>query len=134
MYDADEDVNDKFISVYGALAQFVNNVVLLIVGSKTDVKLYLGIRSKRDTGVAGHILHDAFMANFPGRTLKPIDEMEEGRRVVASALDPNGFDDDVDLNVGCVNVIPSLRGEKSETFVQRLEKFIDTMRGEEYID
>lgn len=133
MYDADEDVNDKLISVYGALAQFVNNVVLLIVGSKTDVKLYLGIRSKRDTGVAGHILHDAFMANFPGSTLKPIDEMEEGRRVVASALDPNGFNDDADLNVGCVNVIPSLRGEKSETFVQGLEKFIDTMRGEEYI-
>jgi len=133
MYDADEDINDKLISVYGALAQFVNNVVLLIVGSKTDAKIYIGIRSKRDTAVAGHILHDAFMANFPGSTLKPIEEMAEGKRVIASALNPFGFDDETDLNVGCVNVIPSLRGEKTETFVQGLEKFIDTMRGEEYI-
>ncbi|MBQ8616643.1 MAG: ATP-binding protein [Oscillospiraceae bacterium] len=132
MYDADEDVNDKLISVYGALAQFVNDVILLIVGSKTDVKLYIGIRSKRNIAVAGHIMHDAFMANFPGSTLKPIVDIEDGKRIIATALNNTVIDDEIDLNVGCVNVIPSLRGDKSETFVQGLEKFIDTMRGEEY--
>ena len=61
IYDKDEDVVDKLVSVYGALAQFVNHVVLFIVGKKAGVKLYLGVRSKRHISVAEGIL--AFIAN-----------------------------------------------------------------------
>ena len=39
IYDKEEDVIDKLVSVYGALAQFVNHVVLFIVGRKDGVKL-----------------------------------------------------------------------------------------------
>ena len=133
IYDKDEDVIDKLISVYGALSQFVDHVVLLVVGEKNGVSLYLGVRSKRHVSVAEGILADAFVANFPGSSLQLIKSPDEVGKIIQSAIEEeDGFADD-GLSVECISVTPSLRGEKKEAFVQGLEKFIDTMRGHEYV-
>ena len=134
VYDKDEDVIDKLVSVYGALSQFVNHVVLFIVGEKSGVTLYLGVRSKRHISVAEGILADAFSANFPGSSLKVIKNPDEIEKIIDDAIDDqeDEFSDD-GLSVECISVTPSMRGEKQEAFVQGLEKFIDTMRGQEYV-
>lgn len=134
IYDKDEDVVDKLVSVYGALAQFVNHVVLFIVGNKAGVKLYLGVRSKRHISVAEGILADAFVANFPGSTLTLIKNPEEIAKIIDGAIDGTDIDiQENELSVECISVTPSMRGDKKDAFVQGLEKFIDTMRGEEYV-
>lgn len=134
VYDKDENVIDKLVSVYGALSQFVNHVVLLVVGEKTGVKLYLGVRSKRHTSVAEGILADAFVANFPGSSLKVVKNTEDIEKIIGAAIDDqeDEFSDD-GLSVECISVTPSMRGEKQEAFVQGLEKFVDTMHGQEYV-
>lgn len=134
VYDKEEDVIDKLVSVYGALSQFVNHVVLFIVGEKAGVTLYLGVRSKRHISIAEGILADAFIANFPGSFLKVVKSPEEIERIIGDAIDDHDdeFSDD-GLSVECISVTPSMRGEKQEAFVQGLEKFIDTMRGQEYV-
>ena len=134
VYDKEEDVIDKLISVYGALSQFVNHVILLIVGEKAGVKLYLGVRSKRHVSVAEGILSDAFVANFPGSSLKMYKSAEEIEKIIGDAIeseDDDYFDEGV--SVECISVTPSMRGDKKDAFVQGLEKFIDTMRGQEYV-
>lgn len=134
VYDKDEDVIDKLISVYGALSQFVNHVVLLIVGEADGVSLYLGVRSKRHISVAEGILRDAFVANFPGSILTPVATQTDLEKIIDQSFsNPEEAYDDAGLSIECISVTPSLRGEKKEAFVQGLEKFIDTMRGEEYV-
>ena len=134
VYDKDENVLDKLVSVYGAMAQFVDHVALFIVGGKTEVKLYLGVRARRHFAVAEGILADAFMANFPGSSLKMLKDPREIEKVVCEAIgdEYDSFSDD-GMSVECISVTPSMRGEKQEAFVQGLEKFIDTMRGKEYV-
>lgn len=134
VYDKEEDVIDKLVSVYGALSQFVTQVVLFVVGEKSGIKLYLGVRSKRHISVAEGILADAFVANFPGSTLKQLKNPEEIERIIGNAIDDpeDEFVDD-GSSVECISVTPSMRGEKKDAFVQGLEKFIDTMRGHEYV-
>lgn len=135
VYDKNEDVLDKLVSVYGGLSQFVNHVVLLIVGEKSGVKLYIGVRSKRHITIAEGILADAFVANFPGSSLKVLKNPEEIGRIISDAIgdQEDEFSDD-SLSVECISVTPSLRGgKKQDAFVQGLEKFVDTMRGQEYV-
>lgn len=134
VYDREEDVIDKLVSVYGALSQFVNHVVLLVIGEKSGVKLFLGVRSKRHISVAEGILADAFIANFPGSSIRTIKNPDEIERIIGNTIDDKGDDfSDDGLSVECISVTPSMRGEKNEAFVQGLEKFIDTMRGQEYV-
>ena len=134
VYDKEENIQDKLVSVYGALSQFVNHVVLLIVGEKTNVKLYLGVRSKRNVSIAEGILSDAFIANFPGSSLKLYRSIDEIKKIICDAIDDadDVFSDD-GMSVECISVTPSMRGEKTEAFVQGLEKFVDTLRGQEYV-
>ena len=56
VYDKEEDVIDKLVSVYGAMSQFANHVVLFVFGDKSGVRLYLGVRSRRHINVAEGIL------------------------------------------------------------------------------
>ena len=134
VYDKEEDVIDKLVSVYGAMSQFANHVVLFVFGDKSGVRLYLGVRSRRHINVAEGILADAFIANFPGSSLKVVKDPEEIEKIIGDAIDDqdDDFSDD-GLSVECISVTPSRRGEKKEAFVQGLEKFIDTMRGQEYV-
>lgn len=134
VYDKNEDISDKLISVYGALSQFVNNVVLLLIGEPKKVSIYLGVRSKSHVAVAEGILMDSFVANFPGSSLVA-QTQDELSHIIETSFNntQDDFSDESGLSIEFISVTPSLRGEKRETFVQGLEKFIDTMRGEEYV-
>ena len=87
--------------------------------------------------MAGRILHDAFMANFPGSVL---EDTASGigantKSAIHEIILDTLLDDclESDLHVGCVNVIPSIRGERTEKYIQGLEKYLDTMRDENYM-
>lgn len=119
VYDKNEDINDKLISVFHSITPFCKNVVMIVKGSRDCTDLYLGVRAKqrKDVRIASTVLRDSFNGNFPGSNIK----LENNNNVF-----PNN-----PQNVAYVNILPSQRG--SGEFVQGLEKFIDTMRGSEYI-
>lgn len=135
VYDKNEDINDKLVSVYNAVSQFANHVILLLVGKKSCVEMYLGVQARGDAGVANDILTEAFRANFPGSAISALN-ISDGEKLLNAAVygyTGNLEDEYREAHVGCLCAVPSLRGDKKDAFVQGIEKFIDTMHGQEYI-
>lgn len=129
-FDEDEKVNDKLISVYGALQDFKSAAVLLIDGKPEGVTFYIGARSKmkREANTAGKILQKGLLGNFPGTELRMLANSEVEVLMKASM----GVEDkDVNKHVTCVTTVPSDRVNNSNSFVQGIEKFIETMICEE---
>lgn len=129
IYSTSENMNDKLISVYNSLQDVEGAVLFVISGKKTRTDLYLGVRSAENAPTAGKILEKNFLGNFPGSKLETIKNRE-----IAGILENMTISNycSTQKSVSCVTVIPSMRDDNKEKFVQGIEKFIDTMQGEEY--
>ena len=129
VYDKKENINDKLISVYSALQNVYSSALLIINGNSKEVTLYIGVRSEENAATASKILEKSFLGNFSGSTLRSMKNTE-----IAEVMETviNSEYVNTQKNVSCVTVIPSMRDEDKEKFVQGIEKFIDTMQGEKY--
>lgn len=126
IFDKSEDINDKLVSVFNAVQNTRSALVMILRGTKTDVEFYIGVQSNREVGVADKVFGKSLMGNFPGSIATKVPQQE-----VAELLTSITTFEDNSENLTCLNVIPAVRNE--EDFVQGLEKYIDTMRGEEYV-
>ena len=126
IYDSSEDVNDKLISVFNSVQNTRSNLVLMLCGKKNSVEFYIGVQSMHEIGIADKVFQKSMLGNFPGSSVQRISQSEVSELLSAATdyEDGNG-------NLTCLNVIPAIRNE--EDFVQGMEKFIDTMRGEDYV-
>ncbi len=129
VYDKEENINDKLISVYSALQNVNSTALLLICGSGKEITFYLGVRSDTDAPIAAKILEKSFLGNFPGSELESMKNTEITQ--VIESVTKTGYNN-TSKNVSCVTVIPSMRDEDKDKFVQGIEKFIDTMQGENF--
>ena len=130
IYDENENINDKLISVYSALQEINSTVFLLVEGTANSTSFYIGVKEKNNITIADKVLEKSFIGNFPGSTLTRINKASEIRRIV----DNIGRTENNDLckNVSSITVVPAPRDEDKEKFVQGLEKYIDTMQGQIY--
>lgn len=130
IYDENENINDKLISVYSALQEINSTVFLLVEGTADSTSFYIGVKEKNNITIADKVLEKSFIGNFPGSTLTRINKASEIRRIV----DNIGRTENNDLckNVSSITVVPASRDEDKEKFVQGLEKYIDTMQGQIY--
>ena len=126
VFDDQENNNDKLISVYSAIQNVGASLVLLLRGDATGVKYYIGICDANNVSISEKTLSKSFKANFPGSKLDRKSNSE-----ISEILDEATFSGEL-CNVSSVTVVPSVRDEDKDKFVQGIEKFIDTMRGEEY--
>lgn len=129
IYDKKEDANDKLISVYSALLNIDSSALLLLNGQKTCVNIYIGIRSNENAAVAGTVLEKSFEGNFPGSTLTKMNNREISD-VMSHAIS-NAQTASL-KNVSCVTVVPSMRDENKDKYIQGIDKFLNTMQGEEF--
>ena len=127
VYDRDENINDKLVSVYSALSNFGSTALLLLFSDKNGVKFYLGTRDTTQPNVAKSILQKSLRGNFPG-----IEIWEQSSTQVARLLEQNIPEVYSNRSVSSVSIVPSLRDDNKDNFVQGLEKFIDSMSGEKY--
>lgn len=127
VYDKHENVNDKLISVYSALQNLGGSALLILEGTGKELHFYIGIRSKTNAAVMGRILQKSFIGNFPGSILTNLRNNE-----ITSVLEQivSTKHENTPKNISCVTVIPSMRDEDKDKYVQGIEKFIDTMQGE----
>lgn len=130
IYDENENINDKLISVYSALQEINSTVFLLVEGTANSTSFYIGVKEKNNITIADKVLEKSFIGNFPGSTLTRINKASEIRRII----DNIGRTENNDLckNVSSITVVPAPRDEDKEKFVQGLEKYIDTMQGQIY--
>ena len=126
VYDKAEDINEKLISIFNAAMPFCKNIVFIIKGEKNFANIYVGIRSTQisDAALAGEVLQESFSGNFPGSNLKAVKTSE-----ISNVFQS----ENEEYNVSYVNIVPSERSKKGTSFIQGMEKFIDTMKGTEYI-
>lgn len=160
IYDKHENVQDKLTTIYSTIFSLRNyGLIMLINGNKEYVDLFIGVATRnmlahtgedgsidrlstieRDLVHNGKVLRNAFLGNFPGTELRPVNNVTV-EALPDRAADFLGKGDLIrealsDAKyVSAVSSIPAIRNSnetKNNEFVQGLEKLIDTMRGKEY--
>jgi len=127
VYDVDENINDKLVSVYSALSNFGSSALLVIFSDKEGVKFYLGTRDVNQPNTAKEILQKSLRGNFPGIEINE-QSSSEIERILESHI-PSVYSN---MAVSSVSIVPSARDDDKDKFVQGMEKFIDSMSGEKY--
>ena len=129
VYDVDENVNDKMISVYSAFFNIQATGLLIVQSTKKELCFYLGVRSVDNVSTAEAILEKSFKGNFPGSQIRPVTQ-DKQKQVLGEINKSSRFGNS--QNVSAVSIVPSTRDDDKERFVQGMEKFIDTMKDSEY--
>lgn len=127
VFDANEKFTDKLMSVYSALHSLNSSVALIIDSDGQKIKFYMGIRSEQNSSIAGDILESTLKGNFPGIVYdsKDMNDIES----LINDIQRRGI-----KSLSSVSMVPSMRDEMQnmDTFIQGIEKFIDTMNGKSY--
>ena len=146
VYDKNENIQDKLITVYSTVSSLDNcGLVMILNADEKGVKIYFGIvnrtlevrmnenNEERKVGNAeslknnGNALENSFKGNFPGMTIKPVN-YDEGRNTIETAMKNANI-------IASVSSIPALRNSnehKNIEFIQGIEKLIESMRGKFY--
>lgn len=150
VYDKDENIHDKLMTVYTSLlSDEKNSLVMILKGCKTHVDLYLGaaVRNVNEEGGipdksidnAGKTLVNVLRGNFPGSQLHRVDK--ERRKDKKGKFISDSVESVIEdcfkgvKTIASVSGIAALRNQNehaSEKFVQGMEKLADSMRGKEY--
>lgn len=128
VFDVNENTNDKLISVYGALNSIGATVMIVIRSTASGVEFYVGTRCTQSS-TAVSILEQALRGNFAGSEITPLRNAEISRTMHEAILSrENG----TAKNVSTVTLVPSMRDQEKENYVQGIEKLIDSMAGRAY--
>lgn len=128
VFDLNENMNDKLVSVYSALSNFGSSAILIISSDEMGVSFYLGTREPNRPEVAKDILKKSLKGNFPG-----INMIEKDASEVENFLENKIPSKYSNMAVTSVSIVPGMRDEDDkDRFVQGIEKFIDAMAGEAY--
>ena len=127
VFDANEKFTDKLISVYSALHSLNSAVAIIIDSDGEKIRFFIGVRSEENAPIAGDILESTLKGNFPGVVYETKD-INDIQQLIASIRS-----NDI-KSLASVSIVPSIREEINDldTFVQSIEKFIDTMNGKSY--
>lgn len=128
-----ENMRDKLVSVFSAVGTCNASLLFLIQGRGDDVSIFMGIKTDdfsdyTETYNAQQILEKNIKGNFSGTETKIIryEDLEDN---VYKKVFPD------DAYVASVSAVARQRTEhenKDRNFIQGIEKFIDSMQGEEY--
>ena len=61
IYDENENINDKLISVYSALQEINSTVFLLVEGTADSTSFYIGVKEKNNITIADKVLEKSFI-------------------------------------------------------------------------
>lgn len=128
VFDIDENTNDKLISVYGALHSIGATMMIVIRSLSSGVEFYVGTKCVQSS-TAGSILEEALRGNFAGSEITPLRNAEISQTMQSAVLAKHSG---MLSNVSTVTLVPSMRDQEKENYVQGIEKLIDSMAGRDY--
>jgi len=126
-----ENVRDKLTSVFNAVGNTKNSLLLQIKGEKERTFIRYGIKSHdgnvHSTTLGQNVLENSLLGNFPGTKMKRLKVTDLQKEII----------DDFSAQKSVVTVtdIAGMRGEeesKDRQFMQGIEKLVDAMRGKTY--
>lgn len=125
-FDPQENVQDKLKTVYTALFNVQSSVLLMIKSDENGIRFFIGIHDEHQPILSRSILEKSLKGNFPGIDLSIIYG-DETKKIMTESF-PTEYDS---KSIASVSMVPGDR-DSTEGFVQGLEKFIDTMAGDEF--
>lgn len=127
--DKEEDINDKLTSIYGAIHSLASTLFVLIHSTGDTVRFYIGVRDpQHDAATSGKVLKQGVEGHFLGSRVESAMPSDQVNALMSSAL----YLDDPNTCISAVSVVPSERDDNKERYVQGMEKFIDSLRGQKY--
>lgn len=131
-YHPEEGIVDKLVNVYSAMHSMDASLFIIICGhADAPIEFYLGSRGRGNNSATGVMLQKGFEGNFPGIELEPLGI--EAKEELLDRCFPLEYDR---KTVVSLSVSPDFRKEKNEkkteVYLQGIEKFIETMKGQNY--
>lgn len=130
-YNPSEGIVDKLINVYASMNSIGATVFTLIHGaSDNNTEFYIGCVSKKSSDASSQLLRSSFEGNFPGIEFDAVSSAEK-----VAIMDKYFPLDYRHQSIASVSVSADFRKTKTEEqiqYIQGIEKFINTMKGQEY--
>lgn len=133
VFDPNEDVLDKLISVYNSLYNLSVTLAVIIKDSVKGVNFYFDVRSNDAAPLAGSILESTLRGNLPGIELRSLNSEETEKSFSEIGISETGKE--MTRGLATVSMVPSIRDKEKERnqFIQGLEKLINTLKGRDYL-
>lgn len=125
-----EDIHNQILSVFHTLSRISQTCFLLLCGDGASTNIYLGIYAPESSTMAENALKFSIDGNFSGTEYHSLDNVE----CMQTLQHLQGQGNVKNTSVVSVSQIPSMRGRADNltTFTQGIERFIDSMNGEQY--
>lgn len=131
VYDKEEYATHKFASVFGAMTTVENSVFLLIDSDGEKATFYMGIRCddpRREADTQLTTLRSSLEGQFPG--IKATKSTEYTNPDIVKLI--NGIEHGNISSVSCVANLRDQDTSDNKSFLQGLEKFALSLRGNPY--
>lgn len=126
VYNEKENNIEKLTSVLTSINNINSTFAYIINSTKEEVNIYLAIKTLQKTSLGKDLLENGLKGNFPGI------ELENIYRDEADLLfDKKIFKKNM-TSIASSVVIPKEKNDKLDIDIQGIEKFIDSMLGQEY--
>ena len=131
-FNPDEGIIDKLVNVYSSLHSLEASVFIIVNGNESgNTEFFLGCRSRTNSQAAKAMLKRSFSGNFPGIELCEYDS--EQKNQVLDSLFPLDYQRKSIASLSVSADYRKNRTEKTINYIQGIEKYIDSMRGQEYV-
>lgn len=137
VYEKDEYVTDKFISVVSAMTYTNSSIFLIVDGHETHTDFYLGIKSedeKRQKSTIAETFKNSILGQFPGAEIEDYSYVKVNSERSKQDKLLHRITEAASVS-SCVG-IPSYKNSKGEytnaNFIQGIEKFTTAMQGKKY--
>ncbi|ASM37015.1 ATP-binding protein [Campylobacter sputorum] len=142
--DKNENTRDKLISVFQAVSAMGASLIVIIHSTGNNIEYYMGVKhlDRSQLGVSFDMMAKSLSGNFPGVVFKTADKDSKIMRPISNE-DMNELQKDIfdrcrlsrqSKKISAVTGIAGIRNEQNseKSFIQGLEKVIDSMQNENY--
>lgn len=132
VFDKDENIQDRLNNVYSSMHGLNLSVIFMLISDGRNLELYMGTKTLTEDFNSNRGLSRAFEKAFKGNFSGC--ELEEIKMTVCDKLLKEKIPENGENAITSLTSLPSLKDDEAMNtqYVQGLEKFIDTMQGEEY--
>ncbi|NFT91104.1 ATP-binding protein [Clostridium botulinum] len=134
VYNKNENMLDKLTTVLNAASLSGASVATIINSDGNRIEYYIGVinkNSKEDLTVQSEILEGTFEANFAGSKLNNLTN-NEFEKLYNSIFDDDENERKIITSVSGVAALRVNDNSDVESYIQGLEKFVDSLNGKSY--
>lgn len=130
-YNPNEGIIDKLVNVYSSMHSLGSSVFIIIHGDESgNTEFYIECRSRSNPDAARKMLKSSFNGNFPGIELEEFDS--DGKNSILDKYIPLTYQRQSVASLSVSADFRKNRTEQNVNYVQGIEKFIDSMKGQAY--